>query len=191
MSQPARKLATWDDVAGLPEGTRSEIIAGEIVTAPRPSTRHGHVHGGLVHLIGGPFGYDEEPGGWWILLEVDIELDRHELVEPDLAGWRRQRVPVFPVEKPVRIVPDWICEILSPGNRAHDLVTKANLYLRHGVAFYWIIDPEEQTLEARALQGAPSEARWLVLGTWTAGDRARIAPFETIELDVGRLFPPP
>ncbi|MFH1176307.1 MAG: Uma2 family endonuclease [Acidobacteriota bacterium] len=190
MSLPESKLATWVDVVGLPEGLRTEILDGQVITAPRPSTDHAHIQTGLSGFIGHPFGFDERPGGWWILPEVDIELGPHDVVEPDLAGWRRERVPHFPRERPVRIRPDWICEILSTTNRRHDLITKANLYLRVGVPFYWIVDPDGRTLQAFKLVGAPGEAAWLLLGTWSDGDCLGIPPFEAVALGVGRLFPP-
>lgn len=178
-------MATWADIAGLPEGTRVEVLGGEIVSAPRPLPRHSFAQVALSHLIGGPFGFDAEPGGWWILAEPDVELDTHEIVEPDLAGWRRQRMVDLPDERPLRLVPDWICEILSPSNRRRDLLTKADLYRRHGVPFYWIVDPQDRLLQAMRLQAGS----WLLLGTWGEEDRVAVPPFEAVELRVGRLFP--
>ncbi|MFH1176953.1 MAG: Uma2 family endonuclease [Acidobacteriota bacterium] len=186
MVRPLQKLATWDDIAGLPEGTRVEVLAGAIVMAPRPLPRHSFLQGRLSYFLGGPFAIDAEPGGWWILAEVDVELGPHDVVEPDLAGWRRERVPGFPDDRPIRIVPDWICEILSPSNARHDLISKADLYRRAGVPYYWIVNPDERFLQALQLH----EDGWLLLGTWGDGDRARITPFEAVELEIGRLFPP-
>lgn len=186
MVRPLEKLATWDDIAGLPEGTRVEVLAGAIVMAPRPLPRHSFLQGRLGAYVGAPFGGDEEPGGWWILPEVDVELGPHDVVVPDLAGWWRERVPAFPHERPIRIVPDWICEILSPSNARHDLTRKADLYRRTGVPFYWIVNPDERFLQALRL----CQDGWLLLGAWGDADRARIAPFEAVELEIGRLFPP-
>lgn len=186
VSSPAERLATWRDIAHLPEGTRVEVLDGQIVFAPSPTPAHQRIGGGLSRRIGGPFDEDGDPGGWWILQEVDVELGRHRLVQPDVAGWRRERVPGFPSDRPIRIVPDWVCEILSPSNSSQDRVRKANLYLDAGVPYYWIADPMERVLEAFAAEGG----RWVRLGAYTDGDRARIAPFEAVELDVGRLFPP-
>jgi Uma2 family endonuclease len=186
MARPLEKLATWEDIAGMPEGARVEILGGAIVTAPSPLPRHSFLQVGLSHYLGGPFALDEEPGGWWILAEPDVELGPHDVVEPDLAGWRRERVPGFPDDRPIRIVPDWICEILSPSNARADLIRKADLYRRTGVPYYWIADPDERLLQALRLH----EDGWLLLGTWGEGDRARIVPFEAVELEIGRLFPP-
>lgn len=186
MSQAARKLATWDDIAGFPEGTRVEIVHGEIISSPSPGPRHQRIASSLTRFIGGPFDIDEDPGGWWILPEIDVEFSLHDVVQPDIAGWRRARIPSFPDERPIRIVPDWICEILSPSNKRYDVVTKANLYLRFEVPFYWTVDPEERVLQALRF----SAGSWVVLGAFSDGDKARIPPFDAVELDVGRLFPP-
>ncbi len=186
MSAPAPRKATWADVAALPEGTRAEVLDGEVVVAPSPAPGHQLIAGALGFFVGGPFGFDDDPGGWWILQEVDVELAPHRVVQPDVAGWRRSRVPSFPAERPIRVVPDWVCEVLSPSSARTDRIRKAAMYLEAGVGFYWIVDPDERTLEAWEASGG----RWVRLGAWEEGDRARVAPFEAVELDVGRLFPP-
>lgn len=183
--------ATWADVSGLPEGTRVEILDGEIVFAPAPLPRHQWSQGALVYRVGGPFGMDGAPGGWWILAGPDVQLDPHLVVEPDVAGWRREHVAAFPEERPIRDVPAWVCEILSPSTRRHDFLRKANAYLRVGVEHYWLVDPEARTLEARErLVDAAGHASWRIAGVWGEGDAAGIAPFEGVTLEVATLFPP-
>ncbi len=187
-----RHRATWADVALLPEGTRVEILDGEIVFAPAPLPRHQWSLGALVHRVGGPFGMDGAPGGWWILAGPDVQLEPHLVVEPDVAGWRRAHVATFPQERPIRDVPAWVCEILSPSTRRHDFLRKANAYLRVGVAHYWLVDPEERTLEARErLVDATGHASWRIAGMWGEGDVVGVAPFDGLLLDVALLFPPP
>ena len=115
-----------------------------------------------------------------------MELEAHEIVVPDLVGWRRERMPELPPERPIRTRPDWVCEVVSPSNRWRDRGRKADLYVRVRIPHYWIVDPEERTLEAfEAHDGA-----WVRLGAWTDGDTPRIAPFDAIALDVGGLFTP-
>ena len=143
----------------------------------------------LGGAIGKPFDDDDGrggPGGWWILLEVDVRLTEHDIVRPDLAGWRRDRLPAPWDTRPIDIVPDWICEILSPSNAAHDRVTKANLYAEHAVQHFWLLDPAERVLEAYQL----SNKVWTRVGSYDDTAKARIKPFEAIELEVGALFPP-
>ncbi len=187
--QPATKPATYADLLALPEDVRAEILDGEVVVAPSPLPRHSRAQGALRSFVGGPFDDDDGhggPGGWWILLEVDIQLEPQQVVRPDLSGWRRERL-VDPWDtRPLRVVPDWICEVSSPSNARTDRVTKRALYARHGVAHYWLVDPDARILEALELQGG----RWVEVGTYDDTAVARIAPFDAIELEVGRLFPP-
>ncbi len=186
----ARSLATYDDLLRLPDGVRGEVVAGQVVVLPSSLPRHSNVQGGLRRFVGGPFHDDDGhggPGGWWIFLEVDVRLSLHDVVRPDLAGWRRERLPDPWDKRPIDVRPDWVCEVLSPSNTAHDRVTKRRLYAAHGVPHYWIVDPVSCTLEALALQAGV----WVDAGSFDHTATARIPPFEAIELPVGRLFPPP
>src|SRR6187397_2162765 len=121
----AAKLATYEDLLRLPEDARAEILAGAIITQPAPRPRHSKVQGALRRFLGGPFDDDDGfggPGGWWIFVEVDVKLGG-DVVRPDLSGWRRERLPT-PDVRPIDVAPDWVCEILSESNAAHDRVTK-------------------------------------------------------------------
>jgi Uma2 family endonuclease len=88
--------------------------------------------------------------------------------------------------RPILVVPDWVCEVLSPATAARDRVTKRALYARASVAHYWLIDPEARVLEAYALR----DGTWVEVGVYDDSATARIAPFDAIELEVGRLFLP-
>lgn len=187
MAEPLRRPASWPDLLALGEEAEAELIDGEILMSPRSKPVHGYLQAGLASSLFGPFTQGLiGPGGWWIVIECDVALSPHDIVSPDLVGWRRERVPAFPAERPVAVVPDWICEVLSPGTTRYDRIVKANLYLKSGVPFYWLVDPEERTLEALGAE----EGRWVRLGAWTDEDTARIPPFEAIEINVGMLFPP-
>lgn len=184
------ELATYADLLALDEDVRAEIVAGEIVIQPAPLPEHGRVQRSLSRFIGGPYDDDDGlggPGGWWIMLEVDVQLEPHEVVRPDLAGWRRERLVDPWGRQPIEVVPDWICEILSPSNARRDRVHKAAVYQRCGVGYYWIVEPRERLVEAFQL----GQGCWIRLGAWDCGSRlARIPPFDDTELDVGRFFPP-
>ncbi len=185
--EPARRLATYDDLVASNE-TRAEVVEGTLVASPAPLPEHARAQQGLTRVIGGPFDDDDGggPGGWWILQEVDVRLSVHDIVRPDVSGWRRERLPSPWGLRPIEVVPDWICEILSPSNQAMDRVTKRRLYAKAGVGFYWLVDPGERTLEAlRLVDGV-----WVDAGSYDASARARIPPFELVELVVARLFPP-
>lgn len=187
MADPAGRLATYDDLLALPDGERAELVRGSLVVLPAPMPRHAKPQGAIRRFIGGPFDDDDGfggPGGWWIFVEVDVRLRDH-VVRPDLSGWRRERL-VQPDVRPIGVVPDWICEITSPTNEAHDRVTKRRLYAEHGVAHYWVVDPAARTLEAFSLE----KGRWVDAGSFGEEDIARVEPFPSVDLPVGRLFLP-
>lgn len=184
---PARRRARYEDLSLLAPDERGEIIAGSISTLPAPRPRHSKPQGALRRFIGGPFDDDDGfggPGGWWIFVELDVRFGQ-DVVRPDLAGWHRDRLPQ-PDARPIDVVPDWVCEVVSESNEAHDRVTKHRLYAEHGVGHYWIVDPEARTLEALSLEAG----RWVDAGSFDETASARIAPFEGVELAIGRLFLP-
>lgn len=184
------KLATYDDLLALDEGTKAEVIGGVLEVLPAPLPRHAKVQRALGRFVGGPFDDDDGhggPGGWWLLPEVDVRLGPHDIVRPDMAGWHRARLPSPWNARPIDAVPDWICEIASPSNARRDRIVKSRLYLAAGVPHLWLVDPEARVLEALVKDGE----RWVETGRFGDGDVVRIPPFEAIELDVGRLFPPP
>jgi len=189
MVTPAGKLATYEDLLHLGQDVRAEIIAGHVVVTPAPLPRHSNSQGSLRRFIGGPFHDDDGrggPGGWWIFVEVDVRLAAHDIVRPDLAGWRRDRLPRPGNIRPIEVPPDWVCEVCSPSTEAQDRVTKRALYAKHGVTHYWIVDPEARTVEALELQAG----RWVELGAWDDTAMARIPPFSEVELELARLFLP-
>lgn len=187
MGETATRLHGWEDILAAPEGLKAEVLGGELETFPRPHPRHGLAQAVLSAEIAGPFGRGRGgPGGWWILVEPDVAFGPHDIVAPDLVGWRRERVPDFPDEHPVSIRPDWICEVLSPRTAGRDRTAKSDLYLRSAVPHYWLVDPEARTLEAFESE----EERWLRLGAWGDGDEARVPPFDAVAITSGELFPP-
>ena len=174
----------------MPEGERAEVIDGRMILAPGALPRHSKAQRSLAAFIGGPFDDDDGrggPGGWWILLEVDVRFEPHQIVRPDLAGWRRDRLPEPWDKRPIDVRPDWICEVLSPSNVGQDRVRKRHLYAQYQVPYYWLVDPFERTLEALRLENG----QWVDAGTFDGGATARIPPFADVELEVGRLFVKP
>jgi len=184
----APKLATYADLLATPEDVKAEILAGELVVQPSAVFEHGYSQGGVIDSLRGPFDRGRGgPGGWWIVVEIDVQFTAYDVVRPDLVGWRRERLPSPQGQRPITVVPDWICEVLSPRQGVRrDRVVKMELYARHGVPFYWLLDPVEGVLEAYALE----RGRWTVIGTYDRGAVVRVAPFEAIELVVADLFMP-
>ena len=186
---PAKRMATYEDVLAAPEGARAEVVAGQLHLDPAPLPEHAFVQSAIGASVGVSFQHrdgGDGPGGWWILPEVDVRLGPHDIVRPDLSGWRRKRLPRPWGLRPIDVVPDWCCEILSPTSARRDLVAKRELYARHDVPHYWILDPRERTLTALQLAGG----MWIELGVWDDTARVQVPPFDAIELEVGRLFPP-
>lgn len=107
---------------------------------------------------------------------------------PDLAGWRVERVPELPDTAFFTVAPDWVCEVLSKSTEKLDRDDKLPLYAEHGVGHVWLVDPTARTLEAYTLGDG---RRWREVRHYRADERARIAPFEAIELDLSLLWSPP
>lgn len=188
MAEPLRRPAGWEDLLETPENVKAEVIGGELEVLPRPSTGHQRSLTVITARLGRPFDVATQhgPGGWWILPSLDCAFGPHDIVQPDIAGWRQTSLSELPEDPPIRVRPDWICEVQSPSTARRDRITKADLYLRSGVSHYWLVDTEARTLEALEA----SSGRWVRLGAWTDGDQAAIPPFEAVLIDVGSLFPP-
>lgn len=183
----APKLATYEDLVALPAEVTAELLGGELVVQPSALFEHSEAQFGLGEQLRGPFHRGRGgPGGWWILGEIDVRFTAHDVVRPDVVGWRRERLVSPQGQRPIEVVPDWICEVLSPTGVQRDRVTKRQLYARHGVPFYWLVDPAAGILEAFVLE----RGRWVVSGTYDRTAIARVPPFEAIELVVGDLFLP-
>ncbi|WP_394837513.1 Uma2 family endonuclease [Pendulispora rubella] len=179
---PARKVPTLADLDALPPDIKGEIIEGVLYTMTRPRAQHQHTTLAVGSELRGPFdGGRGGPGGWWILTEPGIELPNTPEVSPDVAGWRRERLPVLPKDTAINVVPDWVCEILSPTTRRHDVLIKKPYYARVGVNYHWLIDLEARTLTAYRLESS----RWVELGVWGDETEARIEPFDAIPINVG------
>jgi len=180
--------ATYDDLLAVPENLVAELIDGELHTSPRPRGRHAVVSSRLGARLTNAFDFgDGGPGGWWILDEPEIHFGPRvdtQVAVPDLAGWRRERMPEIPQDHRFRIVPDWICEIASPSTAHLDRIVKMPLYAKYGVAFACRIDPEAQTLEVFRLE----EGCWLMIGMYGREQRVNAEPFEAIELDLKDLW---
>ncbi|MGZ8217818.1 Uma2 family endonuclease [Methylomagnum sp.] len=180
------KPSLYEQLLALPENQTGEIIGGQLHVQPRPSGPHAAAESGLQTRIGGPFRYgDNGPGGWWILVEPEVHFVRDvEIAVPDLAGWRRERMPILPQDHRFEIVPDWVCEILSPSTAKKDRVVKLPCYARYGVAFVWLVDPREHTLEAYQLR----DGAWTLIAVHKDDDAVSVPPFEAISFVLADLW---
>jgi Uma2 family endonuclease len=178
------KRATYEDVLNAPENKVAEILDGELVLSPRPAMRHSLAASTLGGVLGEPFGRGRGgPGGWWILDEPELHLGKDVLV-PDLAGWRRERMPSRPETAYFPLAPDWVCEVLSPSTAQIDRARKLAIYARERVTHAWLVDPLAQTLEVFQLEGG----RWVLLGTHAGQEVVRAQPFDDIEIELASLW---
>ena len=179
------KRATYEDVLNAPEHKVAEILDGELVLSPRPAMRHSLAASTLGGALGEPVGRGRGgPGGWWILDEPELHLGEHVVV-PDLAGWRRERLPAVPDAPWLELAPDWVCEVLSPSTARIDRGRKLRIYAGAGVGHLWLLDPTERTLEVLRLR----EGAWTILDVYTGDAVVRAVPFDAIELELGALWP--
>lgn len=184
MSKPLKKDATYADLCAVPENFVAEILGGELYAFPRPAPRHSHAASVLGGKLTGPFHIGENgPGGWWLLDEPELHFNSDVLV-PDIAGWRRERMPVLPGTAYFTLAPDWICEVLSPSTESVDRGKKLAIYAREGVRHAWLLNPLLQTLEVWRLVSQ----RWSLVGTHAEGARVRAEPFDAIELPLAALW---
>lgn len=186
MANPAPAPATLADLERLPPTVKGEIIDGVLYTQPRPRSRHQEIILIVGADIEGPYKRGRGgPGGWWILPEPGITVPGSPEFSPDLAGWRRERLPELPENETISVVPDWVCEVLSPGTRSYDQRTKKPFYARIGVQFIWYVDIPARTLTVSRLH----EGRWLEVGAFTDDDIVRAEPFELAEIRLVEFWP--
>jgi len=182
----ARRRATYEDLLKVPEPLVAEIIDGDLITTPRPAVPHARATWVIAQDVG-PFdrepGSPDAPSGWWILFEPEPHFDEDVLV-PDLAGWRRARMPVLPNAAALTQAPDWLCEVVSPATGAIDRGRKMRVYARQAVEYLWLVDPLAHTLEIYRLEGG----RWVVASTHGGADIVRAEPFDTVEIAIGRWW---
>jgi hypothetical protein len=188
----AEKLATYEDLLSVPEHHLGQIAGGLLHVALRPALDHAiaastlgaELDGPFRRGKGGPFGASADKGSLWLILDAPEVHLMADVVVPDLAGWRRERLSEIPRAPFLSLAPDWVCEVLSPSTAAFDRGAKLKVYARENVAHVWLVDPAAKTLEVLVLDG-PSYR----IGEVFSGDRGiRAIPFDAIELDLGALW---
>ncbi len=184
MVAPIRRPATYADVLAAPRHLVAEVIAGELRLTPRPAGPHALVASVLGEELGPPFRRGRGgPGGWILLDEPELHLGA-EIVVPDLAGWRRERMPAVANVAYFDLAPDWICEVLSRSTEKADRAEKLGIYAAAGVAHAWLINPVVRTLEVLRRH----DAHWLTIAVRKDDDRVHAEPFDAFELELNRLW---
>ena len=185
MPSPAKRKAVYDDLCNLPQNVTGEIIKGELYTSPWPHPRHSNVVSAVGSELKPPYQFKKGggPGGWIILIEPEVMLGE-DLLVPDLAGWKKERLPKLPKENWISVVPDWVCEILSPSTVRIDRVRKMPIYAEYKVSYFWLIDPIVNTLETFQLK----DGVWMVVGNYADTEKVWAAPFSEVEIDLANLW---
>jgi len=192
MGLPVEKppRSTRADLDAVPSTKVAELINGELYVLPRPAPPHAMSTSRLGMKLGGPFDLGEGgPGGWRIFDEPELEFGpegEEDVLVPDLAGWRIERLPRLPKTAQFKLAPDWICEVLSGRTETVDRAEKMAIYAREGVRYAWLLHPIRQTLEVFALNDV---RKWTVLDVFRGPKRVRAEPFDAVELDLSVLWP--
>jgi Uma2 family endonuclease len=192
MTGPARRRATYQDVLDAPDDKIAEIVDGVLHLSPWPRIKHQSVTSTLSAVLLTRFQLGGGgPGDWILINKPELHLGDDILV-PDIAAWRSERLPEE--EEGVAlltIAPDCICEVLSRSTQRFDRGDKMASYAAAGVKHAWLVHPVRRTLEVFRL----CRGRWRALATHQGDERVRAEPFEALELDLTllwhRLAPPP
>jgi Uma2 family endonuclease len=195
MGRPAeqpRPRATYAELEGVPANKVAELIGGTLHVMPRPAPKHAHASTTLTGKLMDPFGNGiGGPGGWCLLDEPELHfpdpaaVGEIEALVPDIAGWRRARMPELPETAYFEVAPDWICEVLSRSTEEVDRDEKMPIYAREGVGHAWLVDPVARVVEVY-VRGRGR--RWEGSEVYRGAVRVRLAPFEAIEIDLGALW---
>lgn len=181
----ATRRATCQDVLDAPAHQIAEIVDGTLHTHPRPAMPHALASSRLGGELTAPFDRGRGgPGGWWIVFEPELHLGE-DVIVPDLAGWRRERMPDYPETAYVTLAPDWVCEVLSASTRRLDLQEKRPIYAREGVAHLWFVDPMDRTLEAFELR----DGDWAFIARARDDEPVSIPPFDATTFGLDELWP--
>lgn len=185
MADPAKRRATYDDLRVVPSTRVAEIVHGELISSPRPAVPHARAASMLGGELSGPFDRGKGgPGGWILLDEPELHL-HGDVSVPDVAGWRRERMPCLPMQAAAfELPPDWVCEVLSPSTAPVDRADKVPIYARENVTQLWLVDPLLHTLEFFRLDGDTYRA----MTTFRGDATVRAEPFDAIELELSALW---
>jgi Uma2 family endonuclease len=184
---PLDRPATYEDLVALPDLYVAEIVGGELYAsrplAPLPNV----ARTALLAMVGRAYSFGQDgPGGWWILILPELHFGS-DVVVPDLAGWRRSRMARLPNVDYFSVVPDWVCEVLSPPTVALDRAKKLPVYAREGVEHAWMLDADAQTLERLRLE----DGHWSLHGVHGGNEVVRTEPFGEIDLELRLLCQAP
>lgn len=178
----AEKRLTVEDYLALPdEYPRYELLEGELVEMVSPTVRHQQILLRLARLLQDYCRANR--AGQVLVAPLDVILAKHIVVQPDLIFVSQARWKEL-VKDRIYGAPDLLIEILSPSTSQRDYRAKRKLYARHGVPEYWIVDPEDVTIEVQRRQ----ETFFSTVGLYEAGQTLSSPTFPDLKLDINQVF---
>ncbi|AYO81299.1 Uma2 family endonuclease [Methylobacterium brachiatum] len=185
MAEAAVRQATYADLEAVPDHLVAEIVDGALETHGSLPPVQGAAAFSLAAILGAHTSRRrDDPDAWIYMSKPELRFGP-QVVVPDLAGWRRERMPTEPEDAFIETSPDWVCEILSPSTIRLDRGRKRRIYGEAGVKFLWLLDSAAGTLEGFAL----ADGRWLLLDTVLRGETVAIPPFDAVPFPLDDLFP--
>ena len=185
MTESKAPAATYADLEAVPPHLVAEILHGVLVTHPRPAPPHSVSSNALSGVLTPPFQFGVGGVGGWIFMdEPELHLGPHVVV-PDLAGWRRERMPHLPSTAYIEVAPDWVCELLSPSTEKQDRGPKRRIYATYDVGHLWHLDARARILEVFEL----SNNHWVLYETYEHGDDVAAPPFDAVPFPLAALWP--
>lgn len=176
-----RQAFTYRDYLALPDERRFELIEGELCMVPSPGFFHQTIALNLGFLLRQHV--KAHNLGVVLLAPMDVVLSDHDVVQPDVLFISKARREII-TETCIRGAPDLIVEIISPTHRERDLLVKKVLYARYKVQEYWIVDPENRTIEPLIHSGETFSSR----GLFSSGEVITPALLSGLALPVARVF---
>ena len=180
MTKPRIKF-TVKDYMSTPDGKRYQLLDGELIVAPSPTSKHQSISGRL-YLTMTQFVTQSQLGRVWYA-PLDVILSDHDVAQPDLLFISSERENIV-TEANVQGAPDLVVEILSPATAQHDREYKRTLYSRHGVREYWLVDPEDDTVEV----WTESETGLVLTATYQRGDTLASPLLEGLNIPLEVIF---
>ncbi len=177
-------ILTYEDYRNAPDDERCELLDGQLVMIAAPNIAHQIASGELFRFLSD---FVDKGGlGRVFIAPTDVVLSDTNVAQPDLVFVSKGRMSIVGADN-IQGAPDLVVEVISPSDRARDMVRKRDIYAWHGVGEYWIADPEAHSVRVMVLEGDA----YRVTGEYDIGDVLASRTLEGIDLQVGEVFAEP
>lgn len=176
------KRYTYQDYARLPEGAPYQLIGGELIMVPAPIPYHQEVSKRLEYLLYEHVELKQKLGKVYDA-PIDIYFEDEETYQPDIIFISNERLQIIKEDK-IEGAPDMVIEILSPSTAYYDLVHKKDVYARHGVKEYWIVDPMKKKIDVYENK----KGEFILFKKAVKGEKISSVIISGFEIEVGAIF---